>query len=1054
MINRYALLSFFMLLIVTFTMQNNAFAQGVTTAAMNGVVVDSKGDPLPGANILAVHLPSGTEYGTTSRVDGRYNLNGLRTGGPYKVTVSFVGYKPQVFEGQVLQLGQNAKVDYTLYEEAVELGDVTVVGEKNSILSSGRTGAEQNVTAKDIELVPTVSRSFQEFAKLSPQFSGNSSSVASRNNRYNNIQIDGTQYNDLFGLGATGTPGGQTNTNPVSLDAIQEFQVVIAPFDVRYGGFTGGGINAITRSGTNKFSGSIFGFGRNESLVGNAGFKETDVEYPEFKEYQYGFRLGGPIVKDKLFFFVNGEMTQRDLPSSNISLVSGADTLKTLADRFAQILKSKGMDPGTSDVATLEQPSQKFFFRLDLNQSENHKITLRHNYVHAYRDILDGRTANNQLSFNSLAYRIRNITNSTVLQINSTNNKNISNEFIIGFTSIRDRRAGITEQRPEIRVFEPAGTLIAGPDRFSSANELDQDILELTNNFSIFAGDHVITVGTHNEFFSFRNLFIRSFFGYYEFDDLAALENETPSKSNSRTGFERAYSRIPGVDKPAADFSVNQLGFYIQDEWSMTPNFKVTVGVRADIPFLPTEPGVNDSVSKYFPGYSTNEVPSGNILFSPRLGFNWDLFGNRSTQIRGGVGIFTGRVPYVWMSNNYGNTGLLLGQIGQNRSSSVPYVNFSIDPYGQPGEGDPGTTPPGRSEINLVDPDFKFPQILRANLGVDQELPWGIIGTLEFMYSKSINDLIYEKLNIGAPSATNPTIVDDGRPRYGGTLSYNSFNDVLLLKNTDQGYTYNLTAQLQRNVPIGLGFNLAYTYGVAKDQNSVLSSQAQSQIRFNPISVDANTPPLTTSSFDLEHRAFASVSYSVEFFANSPTTFSFFYNYQSGRPFSFTVNGDLNNDGFNGNDLFFIPGSEDDILLGAITGGAYVRNDQMYTDLFAFINNNDYLSENKGKMSERNSARNPFNDVLDVRVAQAFSTPIGQFQVSLDILNFMNLINSEWGWFETTPQDTYTIVSLRGTDPATGRPVYSFVKPASNTPWSQLDLASRWQMQLGLRYSF
>lgn len=1042
MINRYFLLSFFMLLIVTFSLQNYLFAQGVTTAAMNGVIVDSKGDPLPGANIIAVHLPSGTEYGTTSRVDGRYNLNGLRTGGPYKVTVSFVGYKPQVFEGQVLQLGQNAKVDYTLYEEAVELGDVTVVGEKNSILSSGRTGAEQNVTAKDIELVPTVSRSFQEFAKLSPQFSGNSSSVASRNNRYNNIQIDGTQYNDLFGLGATGTPGGQTNTNPISLDAIQEFQVVVAPFDVRYGGFTGGGINAITRSGTNKFSGSIFGFGRNESLVGNAGFKDTDAEFPEFKEYQYGFRLGGPIIKDKLFFFVNGEMTQRDLPSSNISLVSGADTLKTLADRFAQILQSKGMNPGTKDAFTLEQPSQKFFFRLDLNQSENHKITLRHNFVHAYRDILDGRTSNKQLSFSSLAYRIRNITNSTVLQINSTNNKNISNEFILGFTSIRDRRAGISEKRPEVRVLESAGTLIAGPDRFSSANELDQNILELTNNFSIYAGNHVITLGTHNEFFSFRNLFIRSFFGYYEFSDLADLENNTPSY------YERAYGR--STYKPAARFSVNQFGFYLQDEWSMAPNFKVTLGVRADIPFLPTEPGVNDSVSKYFPGYSTNDVPSGNVLFSPRLGLNWDLFGNRSTQIRGGVGIFTGRIPYVWMSNNYGNTGLLTAQVNQATSGNV---GFSVDPFNQPGVGDPGTGAPTlRSEINLVDPEFKWPQVLRANLGIDKELPWGIIGTLEFMYTKSINDLIYEKLNIG-PSTSN--IVDDGRPKFGGTdRKNNNFNDVLLLKNTDQGYTYNLTAQLQRNVNMGLGFNVAYTYGVAKDQNSVLSSQALSQIRYNPVSVDANNPPLTTSSFDLEHRAFASVSYTVEFFTNSPTTISFFYNYQSGRPFSFIINGDLNNDGFNGNDLFFIPGSEDDILLGTITGGAYVRNDQMYADLFDFINNNDYLSENKGKMSERNGARNPFNDVLDVRVAQAFSTPIGQFQVSLDILNFMNLINSEWGWYETTPFDTYSIVKLVSNDPATGRPVYSFTKPASNTPWSQLDLASRWQMQLGLRYSF
>ncbi len=600
MINRYSLLTLFMLLIVTLSlMQTNVYAQGVTTAAMNGTVVDSKGDALPGANIIAIHTPSGTQYGTTSRVDGKYNLNALRTGGPYKVTVSFVGYTPQVFEGQMLQLGQNLKLDFTLYDEAVELGDITVVGEKNAIISSNRTGAGQNVTAKDIELIPTVSRSFQEFAKLSPQVSGNNSSISSRSNRYNNIQIDGTQYNDLFGLGATGTPGGQSGTNPVSLDAIQEFQVVVAPYDVKYGGFTGGGINAITRSGTNQFKGSVFGYGRNESLVGPAGFKETDKDYPEFKEYQYGFRLGGPIIKDKLFFFVNGEMTQRDLPLSNISLVSGADTLKTLAARFEQILNGKGMNVGSKDAFTTEQPSQKIFFRLDLNQSENHKITLRHNFVHAYRDILDGRSANNQLSFSTLAYRIRNITNSTVLQINSTNNENLSNEFILGFTSIRDRRKGISTLTPEVRVLETAGTLIAGPDRFSSANELDQDVLELTNNFSIFAGNHVITVGTHNEFFSFRNLFIRSFYGYYEFPTLARLESNSPSY------FERAYARSGDNpdNKPAARFSVNQLGFYVQDEWTLLPTLKLTFGVRADIPFLPTEPGINDSVSKYFPGY-------------------------------------------------------------------------------------------------------------------------------------------------------------------------------------------------------------------------------------------------------------------------------------------------------------------------------------------------------------------------------------------------------------------------------------------------------------------
>ncbi len=1055
MIKSYSFLSLFLLIIVTtFLFQSNSYAQGVTTSAMNGMVVDGKGEPLPGANIIAVHTPSGTQYGTTSRVDGKYNLNGLRTGGPYSLTISFVGYKPQQTEVPALQLGQNLKVDFTLVEEAVELSDITVVGEKNTIISSSRTGAGQNVTAKDIELVPSIGKNFGDLAKLSPQVSGNSSSVASRNNRYNNIQIDGTQYNDLFGLGATGAPGGQTGTNPISLDAIQEFQVVVAPYDVKYGSFTGGGINAITKSGTNKWTGSVFGYGRNQSLVGNGSFitdnpntTVNEQKYPDFKEYAVGFRLGGPIVKDKLFFFVNGEVTRRDQPLSNISLSTGPATTQALGDQFASILKSKGMDPGTYGAATVEQPSEKLFFRLDLNQSENHKITLRHNVVTSYSDILASRNANNFLVFNTLAYRIRNITNSTVLQINSTFGNNFSNDLILGYTSIRDRRAGISEKRPEVRVLREAVTLVAGPDRFSSANELDQDVFEFSDNFSAYLGNHVITVGTHNEFFNFRNLFIRSFYGYYEFNTLNDLQNNTPSY------YQRVFSRIPGEEKPAARFSVNQLGLYVQDEWTVFPTFKLTAGVRMDVPYLPTKPDYNPLVSENFPGISTSDVPSGNIMFSPRLGFNWDIFGNRTTQVRGGVGIFTGRIPYVWMSNNYGNAGTLIAEVNQATGSNV---GFSVDPNNQPGVGDPGTgAPSNRSEIDLVDPDFKWPQLLRANLGVDHQLPWDIVGTVEFMYSRSINDLIYEKLNLNPSTA--PITGELGRPRYGATNSYsNRYFDVLLLKNTEEGYQYNFSVQLQRNVASGLTFNTAYTYGVSKDVNSVLSSQAQSQIRYNPISGNPNTPPLTTSSFDLGHRGFVSVSYTHEFFTNSPTTFSLFYNIQSGRPFSFTINGDLNNDGLNGNDLFYIPKDKNDIVLGTVTGGVVTPSAQsMYDDLFGFIDNNEYLSSHKGQMSERNAARNPWNDDLDLRVSQAVGIPgIGNFQVSLDIMNVFNLLKSTWGWYQTTPQDTYTILTYRGIETATGKAAYTFSKPATNTAWSPSDLLSRWQMQLGVRYSF
>ena len=1053
MIKRYSFLSIFLLFSVTiFLMHGNSFAQGVTTAAMNGIITDSKSEALPGANIIAVHVPSGTQYGTTSRFDGKYNLNALRTGGPYKITVSFVGYKPSSYEVENLQLGQNLKLDFSLVEEAVELGELTVVGDKNAIISSDRTGASQNVNSKDIELVPGVNKNFSDLVKLSPQANGNSSSIASRNNRYNNIQIDGTQYNDLFGLGSTGAPGGQTGTRPISVDAIQEFNIVVAPYDVKYGSFTGGGLNAISRSGTNKWSGSVFGYGRNESLVGKGAFitdnpaTSTDEQkYPEFKEYTYGFRLGGPVIQDKFFVFTNGEISAKDQPVSNISLATGPSDAASLGDQFASILKSKGMDAGTYNAFTTEQPSQKFFLRFDYNQSDNHKFTLRYNYVTAYQDILAGRNSNTSLSFDTYTYRIRNITNSTVLQVNSTFSNKFSNELILGFTTIRDRRAGISEARPEVRIMREDVLLIAGPDRFSSANELDQDIFEVTDNFSAYLGDHVLTVGTHNEFFDFRNLFIRSYYGYYEFNTLADLQNNTPSY------YQRVYSQKADDPKPAATFSVNQLGFYIQDEWTVVPTFKLSYGVRMDVPFLPTKPDYNPNVAADFPGYSTANVPSGNIMWSPRLGFNWDVMGTRTTQIRGGVGIFTGRIPYVWMSNNYGNTGTLIAEVNQ---ASGGNVGFSVDPYDQPGPGDPGTGAPStRSEIDLVDPDFNWPQVLRANLALDQQLPWDMVGTIELMYSKSVNDLVYQKLNLNPVASTISS--EDNRPKYGGTNSYNNkYIDVLLLKNTDQGYQYNFSVQLQRNVARGVSFNTAYTYGVSKDVNSVLSSQAQSQIRYNPVSGDPNAPPLTTSSFDLGHRYFASISYVHEFFENSPTSISLYYNIQSGRPFSYTVNGDLNNDGLNGNDLFYIPESPNDILVGAVSNGAYVENAQQKSDLFAFIDNDEYLSTHKGQMSERNAARNPWNDELDLRIAQDFGTSVGSFQISLDIFNVMNLVNSEWGWFEQTSQDTYTVVTLNGTDPATGQPVYRFSKPSTNTAWAPYDLLSRWQMQLGLRYTF
>lgn len=1053
--------NYFMLLcsmIVMFFAASSVFSQGSTTSGMNGHITDQNGNPLPGANIIAVHLPTGSQFGSTSREDGKFNLLSLKTGGPYKVTVSFVGYTTQEQENIYLKLSQNLSIDFILPETTFELEGVTVTAEKNAILSEARTGAAQSVGQREIQTVPTISRSFSSFAKLSPQVSGtggnnaNGNRIGGNSNRYNNIQIDGAQNNDLFGLGATGSPGGQTNTNPISLDAISEFQVVVAPYDVKYGSFTGGGINAITRSGTNKWSGSVFGFGRNESFVGNAGWLQednTNYKYPEFKEYQYGFRVGGPIQKDNMFIFVSGEQTINDRPRSNSAITQG--NFGTLASRVEGILAANygTIGQGGFGEYITEQPSNKLFVRLDWNINKNHNLTLRHNYVDASIDVLNGRGSLTQMSTQDFTYDINSVTNSTVLQLNSTFSNNMSNQLIVGYSTIRDKRAGIFGENPSMQIDEPGIRITIGPDQFSGANKLDQDIIEITDDFTILSGDHVFTIGTHNEFFSFSNLFIRNFFGFYRFNDVDDFENKIPSR------FERSFSRVAGNDKPAAEFDVAQFGFYVQDEWQVNEKFKLTAGLRVDIPTFPEAPAENPLVAQYFPGKTTTQNPTGNLLWSPRIGFNYDLSEDRSMQLRGGAGVFTGRIPYVWMSNNYGNTGTTLSDVSvRNPDPTI----LSLDPNNQPGPGLPGIS--NTAEINLVDPDFKMPQVLRFNLGLDQQLPYGFIGTAEFIYSKNVNALLYRKLNLN-PATTvlgNASTATDNRPVYGGNDSKDgNFTRVLELYNSSKGYATNLSFQLQRSVAYGISANLGYNYQVSKDQNSVNSSQARSQMRDNPIGIDPNNPALTTSTHEIPHRIFASVSYTHEFFVNAPTTFSMYYNGQSGSPITFLVSGDVNNDDFDRNDLFYIPRNGSEILLGRISGGQYVAAPQSdYDRLEKFIRSDEYLNENRGKISERNGSRSPWRHILDLRIAQVIPVMEGHtVQLTLDILNVPNLLNSTWGKSKQLSFGTTNVTGYVGNDPASGLPVYRLFAPDDvDKIFSESDLSSRWQMQFGARYSF
>jgi len=1048
-------------------------AQGVTTAAISGRITSTTGEPLPGANVIAIHNPSGTTYGTASRPDGRYNLQGLRVGGPYTVTVSFVGYRQDKRENINLKLSQNLTVDFVLAEQAVEVSGVTVTSDRNAIISSGRTGAAMSVSNDQLDYVPTLSRNFNDALKLSPLFVGNN--AAGRNSKFNNIQIDGAVFNDLFGLASSGQPGGQTGNTPISLDALQEFQIVIAPFDVRQGGFTGGGINAITRSGTNTFHGSAYYYGRNQDFNGTSP-DELKTKLANYSDYTTGFRVGGPIMENKLFFFVNGELRRRKEPTTRVfGAGSNATNQYALSKdslaKFVNILQNQyHYTPGSYTDFTNETPANKIFARLDYNLSDQHRLSLRNSYSDGSSD---NAPSSGAIYPSNERYKINDVTNSTVAQLTSAFGNTMANEFIIGYTTIRDKRDIYGSVFPEVWIKNAGlggGTdLRAGAETYSNANALDQDIFEFTDNFTYFMGNHTFTVGTQNYSFKFSNLFIRNIYGNYEFLTLDDFAAGNPSR------FQLTYSLLPNP-QPRASFAGLQLGAYAQDEWSILPNLKVNLGVRVDVPTFPDSPLHNTNIDALFGsrGLATNKVPSGNVLFSPRLGFNLDPDGERIWQVRGGVGVFSGRIGYVWLSNQYGNTGVDFARYDV-RSFPAGFM-FEPNPYQQQAGGrlsqlSAVTT----TEVDLTDPNFKMPQVFRVNLGVDRQLPMGFVGTIEALYTKSINDIMYQDISLAGPQNSTLTpggkLVGDGRYVY-GTYSTSSrrwttaklspnFTNVIYMTNTSDGYTYNITAQIQRaQVEDGWYANLAYTYGMAKDRNSILSSQAISQWRYNQVYQDVNNPDLSYSTYDVRHHIIAAVSYRFEAIPSFGTTVSLFYEGRSGYPISFYYNGDVNGDGQTSNDLAYIPKDKNDVILMSSSSGTATeltdKTNAAYDKLFTYINNDSYLSSHKGQVAERNGGRTPWSHSLDFKLAQEIPTFSGhRFEITLDVLNILNLVNHSWGYVPYISNYQDDLLTFHSLDPTTGKPRFYWSKPDPNAhPWINDNLSSRWGAQLGLRYTF
>ncbi|WP_285057410.1 TonB-dependent receptor [Pedobacter ginsengisoli] len=1047
-----SLLLKFVVLVMFFAGAVSSANAQVTTSAINGVIADGKG-PLPGASVKAVHEPTGTVYGAVTNAEGRYAISNMRVGGPYTVTVTYVGFEAETFTDVRLKLGESFPINVKLGEDGKQLQEVVVRGRKSQIFNSKKTGAATNISKEQIESLPTLSRSLSDYYRLTPQANGNSFGGA--NPRYNNITIDGAVNNDVFAASSSAiTPGSGANTQPISLDAIQEIQVVLAPYDITYGNFTGAGVNAVTRSGTNKFEGSVYAFGRNQNTVG----KQPDgVKSGDFTDYQYGFRFGGPIVKDKLFFFVNGEMGRKKVPTTYGAGDPSALLTVAEAQDLASFVKTKyGYDVGGITSEPTETQNDKIFARLDWNINSKNQLMLRHNYITAFDDAFSRSTSN--FKFGNNGGRNNSKQNITVLELRTKFNESLSNNFLAGFTTVRDARSTFGALFPHVQINNINGKstnqVNFGSERSSTANQLDQDILEITDNFKIYAGNHTFTVGTHNEFFKFRNLFVNNRYGYWTFNSIQDFKDDKPL-----TG-EATY---PITDNPGeARFSAAQLSFYGQDEIQVSPEFKLTAGLRIDVPIFFDKPARNPLAETAF-GYRTDITPKSRPLVSPRVGFNYDVFGNKTLQLRGGSGIFTGRVPFVWLSNQFTNNGVLFGTVNQR---TPPPVKFVPDPNQQQTLG---SSKVSTYELNLVDPNFRLPQTLRSNLAADIKLPAGIVATLEAIYNQSLNNVNYADINIkGRTGTLNPSLSggNDTRPTYGGKVN-STVTNALLLSNTSKGSSYSLTAQLQKTFLFGLDASFAYTYGEAKEKNSGASSTARSNWQFNQIVLDPNNAPLSYSKFDIRHRVVGNLTYGVRYGKSKlfGTSLGIFYAGRSGEANTYLYNGDLNGDGSNANDLIYIPRNASEIKLVVIPAvpatpttaeiPAIPVADQ-WNALNAYIENDSYLKSRRGKYAERFGARGPWEHAFDARLLQDIGGLIkgsaNKIQLSVDVFNIGNLINKDWG-------RGYSIGNSNGATTLIGYSAsngggFTFRAPNGNTIYGVDQIRSRWAAQFGVRYLF
>jgi Carboxypeptidase regulatory-like domain len=1059
----------------------------VTSSSISGVVKDKK-EVLVGATIIATHKPTGTKYGIQTDFDGRYAIENMLPGGPYNISLTFVGYQTQEKNDLQLPLGERTVMNLIMQESTNLLEVVNVVGEKKKDNDDNSNG--KNISQEQMRSLPTLSRSLNDMTKLSPQ--NNNNSFGGTNFRYNNVTIDGAVNNDAIGFSPSlggqtnnsGMPGSSTRTNPISLDAIQDIQVYVAPYDVKIGNFTGGSINAVTRSGTNDVIGSVYGFGRNATLTGKNNAGDKSKLSSEYHDYQTGFRIGFPIIKNKLFFFTNAEITRRQEPlnykagSTDVSgnLVGLLDV--ATAQRISDTLKNRyNFDAGAFGNYNIYSKSAKWFNRLDWNISDKTSLAIRNNYIESEATNLERDAAN--FRFSSMDFVQHNTTNSTVGELKSRITNHLNNSLIVGFTQIHDYRDPLSNNVnfPQVEVGYKGGTIFFGNDREATVFNLRQKTLELTDNLTFSKGKHHFLVGTHNELYTIDYGFVNSWNGRVAYSSLDNFYKNQASRVRGSYSLLGDNTRASLFEKPYAQFKVNMLSVYGQDEMQLTDNLIVTTGLRLDKVVLPTKPPLSTQAknavtdSNYGSTYTYTTLPKidnnflSNINISPRLGFKYDVKGDKSLILRGGSGVFTGKIPFAWLGYAYYNDGIGFG-------------SFDVRPdYTKTVAGDPLTSArdfafkngqSNQTQVDVIANNFRTPQVWRSSLAVDYTIN-GYKFTLEGLYTKTLQDLLFQQVNLKDSVRYYSYDTQKQQPIYVGGNLNKSLSNAYELSNTQLGKRYSITAQVQKAYNFGLSAYMAYTLGKSFDLTNGIRNSMESNWQMNQ-SLTPNNPALALSNFDLRHRIISTFTYKKAWNETHTTYATLLTNIASGNPYTWGfINANIAGTP-QATGLAYIPRDQAEMvkyLIDAKDAAGNTQTAAQQAQAFdQFVSSDAYLNSRRGNFTERNTGRTPWNATADLRIMHDIHLTVkgktNTLQISWDVINFSNLINPNWGRIYFVPNtfnSTAGVGLTRATDPVTkktvnaqGDPIYTFAVPT--TPYSIDQLASRWQMQLGVRYTF